>query len=639
MSFYPHVNPGDRVVPSAQLENDLRDLVNRSGHTGARPLRGCAGNTLCVQVWNCDDVTIPANGAVSVLVGSESFSVYDGVLPCKLFRGDYRLLGIVQSEIPPNATGSCVVRGIVEVPITGWAIPGNRVLPVIPDDGEIGDDYEQEYGVVPAGGALVLGVSDDGKAVIELGSVDDYAGYFKVALAHMGGQEGEYGEESYSSSESSSSSSSSSSGSSSGSSDSSSTSSSSESSSESEKSSESGGSSRSASISASGSESGSGGGSGSTSASNSTSDENSESISEDGSSGGGGGGGSDDESGSSSSSFPEGSQTVTLGHFGFSTDGSGSYNDGAGELLGAGGEATVVIVVFEGKILSVKLTNKRFFVDATGPDTTSRNVSMTGWQQSNLKLRINIQCSDEKSGVDDENGEWDWNYSGSGSRVIDLAPQYNGENAWGDLGSSSSSSGSESWSDDSDMPPDSENPDSEPQSDSEPMPDSESDESSRSEDESSSSEESSGSSGKSSESSESESSSSEGSSSESSGSESSSSESDESSSESNDFENENLVLAVFDGAEPTSGHCGFADSGEDRTYYPRTIFTNWKQEQTMFVYISNDTIRLSETYPEPHNGVFKRLLARLVYCDGAYSVVQEQHGPIIENYHLYEEKD
>ena len=93
---------------------------------------------------------------------------------------------------------------------------------------------------------------------------------------------------------------------------------------------------------------------------------------------------------------------------------------------------------------------------------------------------------------------------------------------------------------------------------------------------------------------------------------------------------EGTVLAVFDGADPESPSCGFADVGCERTVYPRTVFSRWQREQTLYVYIEGAHIRIGTAYPAPSAWTFRRLLARLVYQNGAYCVVQEQHGPVIE---------
>ena len=49
---------------------------------------------------------------------------------------------------------------------------------------------------------------------------------------------------------------------------------------------------------------------------------------------------------------------------------------------------------------------------------------------------------------------------------------------------------------------------------------------------------------------------------------------------------------------------------------------------------SGVTFKLESSYPTPTDGKLRRLIARLIYKNGAYSVIQEQHGPISENYHM-----
>ena len=76
------------------------------------------------------------------------------------------------------------------------------------------------------------------------------------------------------------------------------------------------------------------------------------------------------------------------------------------------------------------------------------------------------------------------------------------------------------------------------------------------------------------------------------------------------------------------------DRGTNRTTVPRTVFEDWEQDRDLYVYVEGGTVRMSENYPAPASGRFRRLLARLICRNGAYSVVQEQHGPVIENYHM-----
>jgi len=99
-----------------------------------------------------------------------------------------------------------------------------------------------------------------------------------------------------------------------------------------------------------------------------------------------------------------------------------------------------------------------------------------------------------------------------------------------------------------------------------------------------------------------------------------------------------LLLAVVDGTNPDSVNCGFADIGTKRIMVPRCCFPDWNQGRTLFIYLQSDgkgiSTKTSRSYPSPSVDKFRRLLGRLIYRNGAYSVVQEQHGPIIENTHF-----
>ena len=98
------------------------------------------------------------------------------------------------------------------------------------------------------------------------------------------------------------------------------------------------------------------------------------------------------------------------------------------------------------------------------------------------------------------------------------------------------------------------------------------------------------------------------------------------------------MLAVVDGADPDSGNCGFIDMGTKHITVPRCTFSDWKRKKTLYVYLesagSGVTVTLTDSYPTPSDRRLRRLLGRLVYKNGAYATVQEQFGPVIENYHM-----
>ena len=116
-----------------------------------------------------------------------------------------------------------------------------------------------------------------------------------------------------------------------------------------------------------------------------------------------------------------------------------------------------------------------------------------------------------------------------------------------------------------------------------------------------------------------------------------SSDSDDSSS-SGGSDGDELMLAVVDGANPSAGNCGFVDMGSTRINVPRACFSGWDKKRTLYVYLQTGgrgiSVKMATEYPQPTREKFRRLLGRLVYRNGAYSVIQEQHGPVIENYHM-----
>ena len=98
------------------------------------------------------------------------------------------------------------------------------------------------------------------------------------------------------------------------------------------------------------------------------------------------------------------------------------------------------------------------------------------------------------------------------------------------------------------------------------------------------------------------------------------------------------MLAVVDGADYSAGSCGFIDMGTSRVNVPRSAFSDWDRKTTLYCYLqtggSGVSMKLESSYPHPTDGKLRHLLGRLIYRNGAYSVIQEQHGPINENYHM-----
>ena len=98
------------------------------------------------------------------------------------------------------------------------------------------------------------------------------------------------------------------------------------------------------------------------------------------------------------------------------------------------------------------------------------------------------------------------------------------------------------------------------------------------------------------------------------------------------------MLAIVDGADYEASNCGFIDMGTSRVNVPRCCFKDWQQKRSLYIYLesggSGVAFKMESSYPTPTDSKLRRLIARLIYKNGAYSVIQEQHGPSSENYHM-----
>ena len=128
MGSWPDVNPGQAFEPSAQLENDVRHLVNRRGLAGVRAnIGGAQIENICINAYNPVNTTIAEGDVVVIPEGALS----EGAFPVATMT-EYELQanwGIAQDEIGPHQFGSVLIMGAAVVPITGTET-GNYVVPV-----------------------------------------------------------------------------------------------------------------------------------------------------------------------------------------------------------------------------------------------------------------------------------------------------------------------------------------------------------------------------------------------------------------------------------------------------------------------------------------------------------------------------
>jgi len=127
MSFYPDVNPGQNFEPSAQLENDVRRLVNRGGLSGVRAsVGGVQIENICINAYNPLNVAIAAGTVVTFI---DAAMVEGAVQVAAMTAGSSATeWAIAQDTIESHQFGSVLVMGAVIVPITGET--GDYAVPV-----------------------------------------------------------------------------------------------------------------------------------------------------------------------------------------------------------------------------------------------------------------------------------------------------------------------------------------------------------------------------------------------------------------------------------------------------------------------------------------------------------------------------
>lgn len=111
MGFYPHVKKGDKVRPSASLENAKRDLVNRFQGIAKS---GNKARITSVAVYNATDTKIAAYSAVKLVPDK----VIREVIPVAATSayGD-QIFGIVLDSIEPGKVGYAAIDGIANANI------------------------------------------------------------------------------------------------------------------------------------------------------------------------------------------------------------------------------------------------------------------------------------------------------------------------------------------------------------------------------------------------------------------------------------------------------------------------------------------------------------------------------------------
>ena len=127
MSYWPDVNPGQVFQPSAQLENDVRHLVNQGGLAGVRANGGGVNvENICINAYNPGTTAIVAGTVVTFI---DAAMVEGAVQVAAMTAGSSATeWAIAQDTIESHQFGSVLVMGAVIVPITGET--GDYAVPV-----------------------------------------------------------------------------------------------------------------------------------------------------------------------------------------------------------------------------------------------------------------------------------------------------------------------------------------------------------------------------------------------------------------------------------------------------------------------------------------------------------------------------
>lgn len=156
MGFYPDVQIGEKFVPSAQRENDMRRFLNSLNgfSSGASP---AVKSQHRVKIYNAGTDVIPAGSAVIFVPGD----IVSDSVPVKLYDGSSDIWGVAAQNIDASAFGSAVISGPVQVTMTS-AGEGKYASPA-----QDGKSF-----TFSGSGAIILGSSKVGesvKAVVVLG--------------------------------------------------------------------------------------------------------------------------------------------------------------------------------------------------------------------------------------------------------------------------------------------------------------------------------------------------------------------------------------------------------------------------------------------------------------------------------------
>ena len=132
MAFWPDVHKGDRIERPAQLENDVRHLLNRLDGFSEKSARAHSGSPAIINVWNASGAPLEAGAPVAF---DESEFLAEDALPVRPVTSESTLFAILTSYLDEDAIGAAIVSGAAKVRLSKRPASGEiyaRPLPNSP---------------------------------------------------------------------------------------------------------------------------------------------------------------------------------------------------------------------------------------------------------------------------------------------------------------------------------------------------------------------------------------------------------------------------------------------------------------------------------------------------------------------------
>ena len=154
MGNYPDVIPGQKVVFSANRENEINHRLNAASGFRAGTMSGLTTPNVRLQAWNASGSAIQAGKVVNIAVTGSTMC--GDAFPAVAFSDSEQPFGVLKSSLGTNEVGDLIMSGPASVIISGST--GSYAKPVSGGTFTRGDE-----------GVKILNISGGTNAIIMLG--------------------------------------------------------------------------------------------------------------------------------------------------------------------------------------------------------------------------------------------------------------------------------------------------------------------------------------------------------------------------------------------------------------------------------------------------------------------------------------